>query len=901
MGCTKFCHLRGIRVPVGTVAVSSTATVRKRRNLRYRLWKAVGVCALTGTTFALASPASPTLPDALARWGLRVTPAQVRWIDPPRLGPRRALVVASEGDGLPDIYAVTVRSGGGDAVVSVEDVSNLTRSPEAAEENLLVAGRWAAFTTRVERTFSAFTVVDTAGSPDAQGGGELGARIRASITRWQQTGRFGGYGIERYDLTPHARRLAMTLGGDTLRVEADGRLVRVDMAARQVTEGERHVQPRPRLAGTTGWVTWAVDTVRAIPWVGSEPIAWAEHIAFGMKNRVAQARNRVQGDRSQSEVAEDLADVLPAGRDQHAEGRVADWPPERVRPMLSPPLAREGEWAAAADDDPFIARNAGAPPAFLQTFVRTDRERPDTRVYVTLWDARQVELHVVPGSQEPMGATGETGTGTIPRDARTMSRVAAGFNGGFQALHGEWGVYAEGTLFLPPKPWGATLALLDDGTTALGSWPNDATIPTQMVEFRQNLTALVEDGVYNPFRRTFWGGNVPSAAPGDEHTTRTGLCMTREGHVGFFWGDDLTPRSLADGMTALRCAYGVHLDMNGSNTGFEFIRVTPANATPPLARALSPGEVEGNVPSAPGFRYRVRRMVRGMHEMSFPRYIKRDPRDFFYLMLRSVLPGAPLTPPVAPSQPHEGEWHVAGLGEHAFPWPMARTRVRPDPTHPDRWVNLVRLDARRMTLTTPDAPGAPIARVVGATPAEGSSLRVAWSERNGSPRWSIGTEGTGIAGAPLIPGMAVTRGVGIDADGFLVYAVADRAVADLIARALGLAGCRNERLALTGASAFALTGDRDVAGAAIDPRLPPVYTLVAREMRGAVRLFPEVRPVPPSVWWDAQHRRVRYRHGEGNTVEVNLVGGQRVTAPVWGTNGRPPDAGAATPAAPSTP
>ena len=125
--------------------------------------------------------------------------------------------------------------------------------------------------------------------------------------------------------------------------------------------------------------------------------------------------------------------------------------------------------------------------------------------------------------------------------------------------------------------------------------------------------------------------------------------------MGFFWGEDLTPRSLAEGMLSARCAYGVHLDMNGANTGFEFMKVTPERATAPLGRPLSAGEAEGNVPSAPGYRYRVRRMVRGMHEMSFPRYIKRDPRDYFYLMLRAVLPGPALAPPVTPAQPHEGE------------------------------------------------------------------------------------------------------------------------------------------------------------------------------------------------------------------------------------------------------
>jgi hypothetical protein len=131
--------------------------------------------------------------------------------------------------------------------------------------------------------------------------------------------------------------------------------------------------------------------------------------------------------------------------------------------------------------------------------------------------------------------------------------------------------------------------------------------------------------------------------------------------------------------------------------------------------------------------------------------------------------------------------------------------------------------------------------------------------------------------------MAVTRGVGIDDNGFLVYAVADRATPDLVARALDLAGCLPERLALTTTTAIALTDDRDVAGASIQPNLPPVYSLLLRPMRGATRMFPEVRPVPPGVWYDAQHRRVRYQRGEDGTVRVRTIGGER-PAPTWGSS-----------------
>jgi hypothetical protein len=56
-----------------------------------------------------------------------------------------------------------------------------------------------------------------------------------------------------------------------------------------------------------------------------------------------------------------------------------------------------------------------------------------------------------------------------------------------------------------------------------------------------------------------------------------------------------------------------------------------------------------------------------------------------------------------------------------------------------------------------------------------------------------------------------------------------------------------------------------------------------------------VRPVPVRVWYDAQHRRVRYRQTGDGGVQINLTGGQRVSVPGWG--GSAPHA----PATPPTP
>ncbi len=875
-----------------TVLRPLSALVQRRAALR-----ALGLCALVGSGSALAAGLPRGLGEVLHARGLRVLEGGPRWLDPPSFGLRRALVLAAADGAVADVYAVTARTDPRGRVLSLVDVSNLTRSPDAAEEDLVQAGPWAAFASRVGDRYAAVTLLDLGGvdetDPDGPPPGR-GQRLRDGLSRLQQTGRARGYGQHRFDLASPARVVSLRIDGDVVAVRADRQVFHVEAPTRRVREGSRWARHRPRLSGTTGWVTWAVDTVRSIPWIGGAPIAWAEHLAFGVQHEVARARVRLGTDTSAAEASEDLADILHHGPPAALEGPVEGWPPAPAAGLLRPPLAHEGQWNAAAPDDPFLARNPGAPPAFYQTFVRTDRERPDTRVYVTLWDPRQLELHVVPGSQEPIGATGETGSGSIPRDGRTLTRLAAGFNGGFQALHGEWGVYAEGTLFLPPKPWGATLFALEGGDTGFGSWPGErGQIPAEVSEFRQNLTSLVEDGQFNPYRRTFWGGNVPGAPEGETHTARTGLCMTREEFVAFFWGNGLTERSLADAMLGVRCTYGVHLDMNGANTGFEFLRVTPTAATPPRARPLTVGEHEGPVPSAAGYTVRARRMVRGMHEMGFPRYIKRDPRDFFYLLLRPVLPGEPLRPPVSPSLPGEGRWRVEGLSEAPFPWPMARTRVRPDPAQPDRWVNLVRIDPRRVTLAPAEATGAVVAQVIGVEPPAPGALRIAWTAPGGTPRWEAGTEGSGFAGVPFTPGLSVSRGVGVDGEGFLVFAVADRASPGLVAAALDLAGCGARRLALQ-SGALRLPNGQDAAGASLDPGARPTYALVLRDAAGARRMFPEVTPVPQRVWYDAQHRRVRYQRDEDGAVRVQLTGGQRVTAPTWGRS-TPRDAGAASP------
>ena len=75
------------------------------------------------------------------------------------------------------------------------------------------------------------------------------------------------------------------------------------------------------------------------------------------------------------------------------------------------------------------------------------------------WDPRQVELDAVPGTEEPLSATGETGNGLIPRRPEILSRLVGAFNGAFQSTHGDFGMMSDHSLLVPPKPFAATIAL----------------------------------------------------------------------------------------------------------------------------------------------------------------------------------------------------------------------------------------------------------------------------------------------------------------------------------------------------------------------------------------------------------------------------------------------------------
>ncbi len=473
------------------------------------------------------------------------------------------------------------------------------------------------------------------------------------------------------------------------------------------------------------------------------------------------------------------------------------------------------------------------------------------------------------GTVEPKGATGEAGPGLIPRDPAVLDRVVAASNAGFQALHGEFGMMADGVVYLPPKPFGATVAVLRDGSTAFGTWPEDQTIPPNVLSYRQNMTVMVQDEKFNPYGRTWWGGTPPGWAD-KTHTVRTGICLTKEKFVAYFYGADLDPEGLAQTMIQTRCSFGIALDMNAGHSGLEFYKVAKDDEMEPLGRPLSyDWESEGTVGGIDGYKFRSRRFIRGMGLMSFPRYIKREARDFFYMTLRNVLPGKNLVPVAQPPTENEGVWRVKGLPHHGFPYALAETELRLDATRPDLKVRVLKIDPRAVSASPASAnkPGKTVAVLDVGAMEQGANAASLWASPGA---FAISAEAPVDGAVRLASGLSATNiataAVGVlDADGMLLYAelmptpvAPSPADAQKLDELLKNAGC-GTRLLLTKPLTIALGGDTDLNGAAVHPPQGPSAVRLARADAPGGRRFMEQTPIVPlSTWYPLQAKRIRY-------------------------------------------
>ncbi|MEO8878088.1 MAG: phosphodiester glycosidase family protein, partial [Polyangiaceae bacterium] len=376
----------------------------------------------------------------------------------------------------------------------------------------------------------------------------------------------------------------------------------------------RHLTKQP--------ILWAVDTVRAVPWIGPAPIAWLEERVFWLKDTAKQVAFKLHGEDPADELkgaADPVAPAAPVLDGSKGALDDAQWPPENLASIWKQPEPGEGVWQQPKL--PWMKHIEGAPPAFMRTFVRPDSERPYSEILLVAMDMRQLDLQMEAGSEDPKPLTGNHGPGRIPRDPAISSRVVSAFNGAFKTEHGNYGMMVKGRVLLPPQPGAATVITLKDGRSEFGTWGSGTNIggivgvpDSEIDSFRQNLDALIDNGEINPTKRALWGYTLPGNGM---QTERSGICVTSAGHVIYAWGEDASATTLAKAMKMAGCSYGMHLDMNPKHTGFLFITIDDLKARKYHSETLTP-----------------------LMEISTDRYIDYAPKDFFYTLLRDPSPPA---------------------------------------------------------------------------------------------------------------------------------------------------------------------------------------------------------------------------------------------------------------------
>ncbi len=520
-----------------------------------------------------------------------------------------------------DVWRARVRLAPSGRPVAISDAYNLTSTPLGDDHALVTLGPFAAFATRAEGSVQSVTLLDLSGEGAQSKAVTLVEQLTSRLTNLQQSGQSAGLG--RFDLTwdqpTSAVGLALTPSSLALDLARPARIdhARFDLA-RQEANGV-HVQAAMHLPKRLSH--WAVDTVRAVPWIGPAPIVWLEDNVFALRDRARITRFKLSGASGQELAVGSAEPPAPLLDTSEASIEAAHWPPPAIAPIWKTPEAGEGAWVLPGLS--WLQRPPGldptAPSAFFRTFLRPDEERPYAKVLLVAMDLRQLDLEMEAGTEDPQPLTGPHGPGRLPRDPAIFTRVVACFNGAFKSEHGHYGMVVRKRLLLPPQPGAATVITLKDGRVGLGSWGTNKTVGSlrdvpddDIVSLRQNLDSLLDRGQVNPSGRSLWGFPAPGKGV---QTERSGICVTTSGHLMYAWGDDVSATTLGKAMKMAGCEYGMHLDMNPYHTGFMFT----------------------NIQDLKGKKYKSELLSTGM-EIPAERYIEWAPKDFFYVLVRDPRP-----------------------------------------------------------------------------------------------------------------------------------------------------------------------------------------------------------------------------------------------------------------------
>lgn len=337
----------------------------------------------------------------------------------------------------------------------------------------------------------------------------------------------------------------------------------------------------PVLSPATGAAM--ADDLRAV--FGPEFVAELESVSFRVQDSVNRARYQASGGQpqlnwDQGAVTTTLTLKRPTKPASTPSNLVASNKPTTVAPAepIAPALPQSTLTAVSAPSPAnLVWQPYGATvndvPIMARAFVQPDPSRPYARAAIVRIDLSQIQLHLVPGTVEPVAAKPIPGfkrPGLIPLSDQTPDALIAAFNGGFKAINGHYGMMtADGVTLLPPINGLATIAQRVDGSIQIGQWGRDLTASDPLTWYRQNSPLLVDQGQINPHvndeSRQEWGYTVKNL----DTTWRSGLGISQDGRFLIYAaGNSLTVEALAQALQQAGVYYAMQLDINGFYTRF---------------------------------------------------------------------------------------------------------------------------------------------------------------------------------------------------------------------------------------------------------------------------------------------------------------------------------------------
>ncbi|GAC1567802.1 MAG: phosphodiester glycosidase family protein [Ktedonobacteraceae bacterium] len=302
------------------------------------------------------------------------------------------------------------------------------------------------------------------------------------------------------------------------------------------------------------------DTFRAI--LGPGITAQIESWYLGLGDTIHQIEYQLNGKQVAAPWTVGLTPTtgtLPRASTHPTSSRLASMALAQIPPMITPSIAGEGAW--------LTQEMAPSPynylPAVAKTFVRPDPSHPYAVVTLLQFDSRFMLLHMVAGTSEPGGSRGMPGPGVIPAADQNGNALLAAFNGGFKYADGQYGMKADGVVYVPPQPGAATIAVTKEGQMILGAWGVDPHLNSgnaDLVAWRQNASLLIANGIINPLTQdgAAWGGTILNSA----YTWRSGIGITAQGTLIYAAGNSLSAYTLATALRAAGAVMAMQTDIN---------------------------------------------------------------------------------------------------------------------------------------------------------------------------------------------------------------------------------------------------------------------------------------------------------------------------------------------------